>query len=83
MLPRGSARCKLCYHTMGISYGGDEKGFLDFLTLVDEGQQQEFSVFASKPKGRRGLKNLEFSINFDARGVGSSRGKGKRALAVL
>jgi hypothetical protein len=68
---------------MGISYGDDEKGFLDFLTLVDEEQHQEIPVSASKPKGSRELKNLECSINFDARGVGSSRGKGKRALAVL
>lgn len=34
-------------------------------------------------KGIRELKNLECSINFDARGVGSSWVKGKRALACL
>jgi hypothetical protein len=61
----------------------DEKGFLDFLTLVDEGQRQAVSISSSKPKGRRDLKNLECSINFDVRGVGSSRGKVKRALAVM
>jgi hypothetical protein len=62
-------------------YGGTGKGFLDFLTLVEEGQRQEVSVFAPEQKGKRELKNLECSINFDARGVGSSRIKGKRALA--
>lgn len=57
-----------------------DKGFLNFLTLVDEGQ---CSVFASKQKGKRELKNLECSINFVTRGVGSSRVKGNRALAVV
>jgi hypothetical protein len=68
---------------MGDSYGGNEKGFLDFLALIDEGQCQEVSVPASKLKGFREIKNLECSINFDARGVGSSRVKGKRACAVV
>jgi hypothetical protein len=54
---------------------GIEKGFLDLLTLVDE---EQFSVFALKKKGKREVKNLECSINFDARGVGSSRVRGKR-----
>jgi hypothetical protein len=70
---------KSCYHTMGISYGGDEKCFLDLLTLIDEGQ----CISAPKPKGSRQVKNLECSINFDATGVRSSQSKGKRAFAVL
>jgi len=32
---------KSCYHTVGISFEGDENGFLDFLTLIIEGQCQE------------------------------------------
>jgi hypothetical protein len=28
--------------------------------------------------GKREVKNLEFSINFDARGMGSSRDRGKK-----
>jgi hypothetical protein len=35
-----------------ITLWGYEKGFLDFLTLVDEGQRQEVPVSASKPKLR-------------------------------
>jgi hypothetical protein len=66
---------KLCFSTMGISYMGSEEGFLDFLTLVDEGQN---SVSTPKKKMNREVKNLECSINFDARGVGSSRFRGKR-----
>jgi hypothetical protein len=60
---------------MGVSFKGTEKGFIDFLTLVDKGQH---SVSAPKKKGNREVKNLECSINFDAKGVGSSRVKGKR-----
>jgi hypothetical protein len=40
-------------------------------------------VFSPKPKGSREVKNLEYSINFDAMGVRSSRGKGKGTLAVM
>lgn len=36
----------------------------------------------SNSKGRRELKDLECSINFDARGDCSSWGKGKRVLSV-
>jgi hypothetical protein len=53
------------------------------LALVEEGQYQEVSVSTSKQKGKRELKNLECSINFDAKGVGSSQVKSKRALAVV
>jgi hypothetical protein len=81
--PEAMQGAKLRYHTMGFSYGGDEKGFLDFLTLIDERQRQEDHVSAPKPKGSREVKNLECPINFDARGVSSSRVKGKRSLAVL
>jgi hypothetical protein len=66
---------RLCFRTMGISFQGTEKGFLDFLTLVDEGQH---FVSAPKKKRKREVKNLECSINFDARGAGSSQVRGKR-----
>jgi hypothetical protein len=65
---------------MGVSYEGTEKSFLDFMTLIDEGQR---FVYAPKQKEKRELKNLECSINFDARGVGFNRVKGKRVLAVV
>jgi hypothetical protein len=39
----------------GSLTGGTEKGFMDFLTLVDEGQRQEDSVFAPKQKEKREL----------------------------
>jgi hypothetical protein len=73
--PRAMEVAKSCFSTMGISFRGSEEGFLDFLTLIDEGQ--EF-VSASKKKGKREVKNLECSINFNARGGGSSRVRGKK-----
>jgi hypothetical protein len=62
---------------MLISVMGSKEGFLDFLTLVDERQTQN-SIPSPKKKGNREVKNLECSTNFDARGVGSSRVRGKR-----
>jgi hypothetical protein len=53
---------------LGISCGGNEKRFLDLLTVLEEGQCQEVMVSISKQKGRRELINLECSINFDVRG---------------
>jgi hypothetical protein len=66
--PKVVQDARSCFYTMGVSFKGTEKGFLNFLTLVDEGQR---SVFVPKQKGKREVKNLECSINFDARGVGS------------
>jgi hypothetical protein len=75
---------KSCFRTMGVSFvGSDQKGFLDFLALIED----ERFDFESPPKkdkeikrkkGKREVKNLECSINFDARGMGSSRDRGKK-----
>jgi hypothetical protein len=54
------------------------KGFLDFMTLIDAEHRLEASVSSSKFKGSCEVKNLECSINYDARRFGSSRGKAKR-----
>jgi len=35
--PKPVQVAKSCYHTMGISFGGEDKGFMDFLMLIDEG----------------------------------------------
>jgi hypothetical protein len=70
-------------HYGGFLWGEWEGFFGFFLALIDEGQRQEVSVLASKLKGYREIKNLECSINFDARRVGSSRVKGKRAWEVV
>jgi hypothetical protein len=65
---------------LGISCGGNEKKLLDLLTVLDKEHRHEVLASPSKPKGRRELKNLECSINFDGRGDYSSRGKGKRVV---
>jgi len=58
-----------------ISFLYPSAGFLESTPAV--------LVFSPKPKGSREVKNLEYSINFDAMGVRSSRGKGKGTLAVM
>jgi DNA helicase HerA-like ATPase len=35
--PRVVQDARLCFRMMGVSFKGTEKGFLDFLILVDEG----------------------------------------------
>jgi hypothetical protein len=68
--------------TIGMSFGGDEKRLVDLFSTIKEGWYLEDGVFASKLKGRMELKNLECSINFDARSSGSSRGKSMTILWV-
>jgi hypothetical protein len=51
-------------------------------SVIEEGWYLEEGVSASKPKGKRELKILECSFNFDARSSGSSRRKGKTASRV-
>jgi hypothetical protein len=46
---------RLCFRTMGVSFKGAEKGFLDFLTLVDKGQHS-----VSAPKKKREKRGQEF-----------------------
>jgi hypothetical protein len=65
--------------TMGFTFGGNERRLIPF---IDEDRYRENGVFASKSKGKRELKNLECSINFEARGSCSNQGKGKIALWV-
>jgi hypothetical protein len=52
-------------------------GFLDLMAPVDAEQRLEASIFTSKSKGSREVKNLECTINYDARGSSSSRGKAR------
>jgi hypothetical protein len=74
---------RLCFHTLGVSHEGNVKGFLELLAHVDEEQRQEVSISTPKFKGSREVKNLDCSINYDARGFGSSRAKHKSAIAVM
>jgi hypothetical protein len=73
-----------CFRKMGVSFlGADEKGFLDFLTWTenqgyDSDSPPKKDKKLNRKKGKREVKNLECSMNFDARGVGSSRVRGKK-----
>jgi hypothetical protein len=69
----------LCYNTLlniygfvGLSCGGDEKSFLDLFSAIEEEREPKNDLSAPKVKGKRELKNLECSINFEARGYCSS-----------
>jgi hypothetical protein len=46
--PRAVQDTKSCFHTIGVSFKGTEKGFLNFLILVDEGH-----CSVSVPKQKR------------------------------
>jgi hypothetical protein len=63
--------------TVGLSCGGDEKSLLELFSVIEEEKKPKIDSFASKVKEKRELKNLECSINFEARGHGSSRVNGR------
>jgi hypothetical protein len=80
--PGAAIDLSFCVNTLGVSHEGNVKGFLDFMTLIDAEYHLEASVSSSKFKGNREVKNLECSINYDARGCGSSRGKAKQPIVM-
>jgi hypothetical protein len=73
----------LCLQVAGISFEGDMMGFLNLMAQVDKGQRHEIPDSTPKLKGRRELKNLECSINFDDRNHGSCQSKSKKDLVVM
>jgi hypothetical protein len=76
--PEAAIDLNFCCNTLGVSHEGNVNGFLDFMTLIDGGHCLEAPDSSYKFKGSREVKNLECSINYDARGFGSSQGKAKR-----
>jgi len=78
--PGAAIDLSLCFQTLGISHEGNEKAFLDFMALIDAEHRVEALVSTPKFKGCREVKNLECTINYDARGFGSSRGKARGPL---
>jgi hypothetical protein len=61
---------------VGISCVGQEKT-LALLTAIEKEDRREEVDSLSSSKGYMKLKNLECTINYDAKGVSSSRGKSK------
>ena len=57
---------------VGLSCGGDEKSLLDLFSIIEKERESKNDVSAPKVKEKRELKNLEFSIHFEARGHCSS-----------
>jgi hypothetical protein len=57
---------------VGLSCGGDEKTLLDIFLVIEEEREPKKDISTSKVKEKRELKNLECSINFEARGRDSS-----------
>lgn len=70
----------LCFQTLEVSHEGNEQAFLDFMALIDAEHRLEAPVPSPKFKGCREVKNLDCTINYDARGFGSSRGKARGPL---
>jgi len=77
---RAAIDLSLCFQTLGVSHEGNEKDFLDFMALFDAEHCLKTPVSSPKFKGCREVKNLECTINYDARGFGSSRGKARGLL---
>jgi hypothetical protein len=67
-------------NSIWVSHEGNVKSFLNLIAQVDEEQRQEVSVSTLKIKESREEKNLECSINYDARSFEFSRGKAKGPL---
>jgi hypothetical protein len=62
-----------------ILYVGHKLQLLALLTFLEEERRKEVmdALSNSGTKGKREVKNLETSVNYDARGSCSSRGKRK------
>jgi hypothetical protein len=67
------------YPIVGISYVGHKLQLLALLTFLEEERRNEEvgALSSGGTKGKREVKNLESSVNYDARGSFSSRGKRK------
>jgi len=67
------------YRIVGISCMGHEEQFMALLIVIEECHHLEDLTSLSKLGniGNMELRRLECSINYDAKGESSSRGKGK------
>jgi len=65
------------YPIVGISYVGHKQQLLALLTFLEEERRNEEvgALLSGGAKGKREVKNLESSVNYDARGSCSIRGK--------
>jgi hypothetical protein len=68
----GQQDLSLCFQTLGVSHERNVNDFLDFMALIDAEHRLETLVSTPKFKGCRDVKSLVYTINYDARGFGSS-----------
>jgi hypothetical protein len=78
--PGAAIDLSLYFQTLGVSHVGNENDFLDFMAQFDAEHRLEAPVSTPKLKGCCEVKNPECTINYDARGFGSSRGKARGPL---
>jgi hypothetical protein len=73
-------RANEIYPIIGMTFVGHKLQLLAFLTCIEE----ERRLGNGRTKGKREIKNLESSINYDAKGFGLIRGKRRaRGLVVV
>jgi hypothetical protein len=65
---------------VGLSWGGEDKRMLNLLSEIEKEKRE---LAAPKVKGKRELKNLECSLNFEASGKRSSQAKCQRRQGSL
>jgi hypothetical protein len=63
--------------TLGLAVGDVEKKLLRLFSVIEANRNRDPGVSVSNCKGKRELKTLECSINFETRSCGFSRVKGR------
>jgi hypothetical protein len=72
------------YPIVGMTFVGHKLQLLAFLTCIEEERKEEHRMGKGRTKGMREIKNLESSINYDAKGSGLISGKRRaRGLVVV
>jgi len=72
------------YPIVGMTFVGHKLQLLAFLTSIEEERKEERRLGKGRTKGKREIKNLESSINYEAKGSGLSSGKRRaRGLVVV
>jgi len=70
------------YPIVGMTFVGHKLQLLAFLTCIEEERKEERRLGKGHTKGKREIKNLESSINYDAKGSRLISGK-RRARGIV
>lgn len=72
------------YPIIGMTYVGHKLQLLAFLSCIEEENKEERRMGIGRSKGKREIKNLESSVNYDGKGSGLESGKRRtRGLTVV